>query len=205
MHLSDGILSAPVLIGGGALAAAGVWAGLRTLRDEDIPRAGLLTSAFFVASLIHVPIGPVSIHLVLNGLMGLLLGRAAFPAVLVGLLLQAVLFRHGGITVLGVNTLIMAGPAWIVGCTLRPLLSGAPTLRRVGLVGVGAGAAGIAMGSILAAGALALTGRNFFGVAGLFLMTHIPLMLVEGLITGSLVTGLWRLKPEWVQAPKEDR
>ena len=49
------------------------------------------TPAIFVASLVHVPVGPSSMHLVLNGLLGLLLGWAAFPAILVGLLLQAVL------------------------------------------------------------------------------------------------------------------
>lgn len=46
---------------------------------ESIPKVGVLSSAFFVATLIHVPVGPSSIHLVLNGLMGVMLGWAAFP------------------------------------------------------------------------------------------------------------------------------
>ena len=40
--------------------------------------AGLLGAAFFVASLIHVPIGFSSAHLILNGLLGVVLGWAAF-------------------------------------------------------------------------------------------------------------------------------
>lgn len=34
-----------------------------------------MTAAFFVASLIHVPIGPTSVHLLLNGLLGVVVGR----------------------------------------------------------------------------------------------------------------------------------
>ena len=68
-------------------------------------QVGILSSAFFMASLIHVPIGPSSVHLLLNGIVGLLLGWGAFPAILVGLALQAMFFQFGGITVLGVNTL----------------------------------------------------------------------------------------------------
>ena len=41
--------------------------------------------------------------LVLNGLMGLMLGWAALPAVFTALLLQAVFFGHGGYTTLGVR------------------------------------------------------------------------------------------------------
>jgi len=74
MHISEGICSPPVLAAGLGLAVAGVAYGLRKIDTESIPRVGVLSSAFFVASLIHVPIGPTSVHLVLNGLMGLLLG-----------------------------------------------------------------------------------------------------------------------------------
>ena len=48
-----------------------------------------------------------SAHLILNGLLGVVLGWAAFPVIFVALLLQAVLFQFGGFTVLGVNTATM--------------------------------------------------------------------------------------------------
>ena len=108
MHISEGVLSGPVLISGGALAAAGTAIGLKKLDYDRIAQAAILSAAFFVASLIHVPIGPANAHLILNGLVGLLLGWAAFPAILVALVLQAMLFQFGGITALGVNTMIMA-------------------------------------------------------------------------------------------------
>ena len=40
------------------------------IREDEIPRVALVTAAFFVASLIHVRVGPTSVHLLLNGLVG---------------------------------------------------------------------------------------------------------------------------------------
>ena len=77
---------------------------LKKLRNEDIPKVGVLSAGFFVAGLIHVPIGFASVHLVLNGLVGIILGWLSFPAIFVGLLLQSIMFQYGGITALGVNT-----------------------------------------------------------------------------------------------------
>jgi cobalt/nickel transport system permease protein len=111
VHISEGVLSPSVLIAGAALTTAGVAVGLKNLDHEKIPATGILSAAFFVASLVHVPIGPSSVHMILNGLLGLILGWKAFPAILVGLALQALLFQFGGITTLGVNTLNMALPA----------------------------------------------------------------------------------------------
>ena len=127
MHIAEGILSAPVLIGGAGAALSGTALGLKAVDYERITRVGILSSAFFVASLIHVNIGPSSTHLILNGLVGLMLGWAAFPAILVALILQAFLFQYGGITVLGVNTVIMALPAVICYYAFRPLILVNPT------------------------------------------------------------------------------
>jgi cobalt/nickel transport system permease protein len=110
MHISEGILSGSVLATGGVLAASGTIIGLRDMKGEDFVKVSLLSSSFFVASLIHVPVGPSSAHLVLNGLCGIILGWKSFPAILVSLFLQAILFQFGGLTTLGVNTCNMAIP-----------------------------------------------------------------------------------------------
>ncbi len=107
MHISDGILAPSVLVGGfvvgGGLAVAGLW----RMRDREYPLVGIMTASFFVASLLGVPMPPTSVHLTLNSLVGITLGRRCFPAIFVALLLQAVLLGHGGITTLGVNTVMM--------------------------------------------------------------------------------------------------
>jgi len=78
MHIVDGALSAPVLAGGAALAVAGVAYGLRRMDYDRLPQVGVLSAAFFVASYIHLPLGFSSVHLILNGLIGLALGWPRF-------------------------------------------------------------------------------------------------------------------------------
>ena len=116
MHIPDGLLPPSVCITGYAITGGVTWYSLRQINkqpnpQQQIPKAALLTSAFFVASLIHIPLPPFSVHLVLNGLMGIILGYYAIPAILVGLFFQAVLFQHGGLSTLGVNGVIMGIPA----------------------------------------------------------------------------------------------
>ena len=58
MHISEGILSAPVLAAGAVIAVAGVAVGLRKMDYDAIPEVALIASAVFVASLVRIPFGP---------------------------------------------------------------------------------------------------------------------------------------------------
>ena len=116
MHIYEGVLSnspegIAVLSVGIVATAAGTAMGLRKMDYERVPQVAMLSSAFFVISLITVPLAGTSVHLVLSGLVGLILGWAAFPAMLIALVLQAMFFGIGGPTTLGINTLSMALPA----------------------------------------------------------------------------------------------
>lgn len=194
MHIVDGALSGPVVIGGAVLAVAGIAQGLRHLPVEKIPAAGVLSATFFVASLVHVPIGPSSVHLILNGLAGLVLGWAAFPALFVGLLLQAVFFGFGGVTVLGVNTFDIAAPAVLVGILCRRGLAGPPAVAAIwGAVG---GALAIALTTLCVGVVLTLSGEEFIPAARLVFLAHIPVMAVEGAITAAAVSLVRQVKPE---------
>ncbi len=194
MHIVDGALSNPVVIGGAVLAAGGIARGLKDLTLERIPATGVLSASFFVASLVHVPIGPSSVHLILNGLAGLVLGWAAFPALFVGLLLQAVFFGFGGVTVLGVNTLNIAGPAVIVWYLFRgPIARGSPATGAI-WGGLGGGLA-IVLTAAFVAAALALTGEEFLPQARLVFVAHIPVIVIEALLTGAAVYLVRQVKP----------
>lgn len=201
MHISEGVLSAPVLVAGAVLSGAGVAVGLKKMRYEKIPEVAVLSSAFFVASLIHVPIGPSAAHLVLNGLLGILLGWMAFPSIFVALALQALLFQFGGFTVLGVNTFVMAAPAVLVYLIFSHLVK-RENLAVIGIAGFLSGMGGIALGAILIAFALISTGESFASVAKVIAVAHIPIMVIEGVVTAFCVLFLRKVKPEILEVGK---
>ena len=194
MHISEGILTGPVLLGGGALTLLGTTIGFRKLNHERIMTVALLASTFFVASLIHIPLGPGSVHLLLGGLMGLILGWAAFPAILVALLLQALFFQYGGLLVLGVNTFNMAAPAVLCGLIFRPWLHRGKTQRLA--AGFLAGFCSILLSAFLTAGALRLSDKGMSHAAGILVASHLPVMLIEGCLTLFITGFLARVQPE---------
>ncbi|RTL95182.1 cobalt transporter CbiM [Ancylobacter aquaticus] len=194
-HIPDGLLSAPVLVGGGLLAAAGVALGLRRLDERMIPRTALLAAAFFAGSLVAVPVGPSSVHLLLAGLMGVMLGTAAFLAVLVALLLQALLFGFGGLTTLGVNTVNIALPGVLCGLALGPLIRA--TARPSVRLAAGALAGGLAVlgtGGLVAL-SLWLSSSDYTPAARVVIATYLPLALVEAFVTAAIIAFLARVQP----------
>jgi cobalt/nickel transport system permease protein len=198
MHISEGILSPAVLLGGAALTAAGVAVGMKNLDQKEIPTIGILSAAFFVASLIHVPAGPVSVHLVLNGLVGLLLGWKAFPAILIGLLLQALLFQFGGMTTLGVNTLNMALPAVICYHLFRKGLKGTSKYTVI-FCAFTTGFLSVLLSGVMVGLSLYLTGEAFLPAAKLVVAAHLPVMFIEGVLTVACILFLKKVRPELLE------
>ncbi len=196
MHISEGVLSAPILLAGGALTAIGTSIGLKKMDYDKIMNTALLSAAFFVASLIHVPIGLSSVHLIMSGLLGMILGWAAFPAILVGLLLQSVLFQYGGIIVLGVNTFNMAAPAVLCFYLFRPLADGKGGWFSRQTAAFACGFVSVLLGALLTALSLAFTDEGFFEAAQVLVLAHLPVMVIEGLITMFAYLFLMRVRPE---------
>ncbi len=194
MHISEGVLSGQVLISGGVIAFAGTAIGLKKVDYDKIVNVAILSSAFFVASLIHVNVGPSSVHLILNGVVGLLLGWAAFPAILVALFLQSVFFQYGGITALGVNAVVMAVPAIVCHYLFSPFLHrGKKTVFAASFL---AGAGSVLLSCLLLALALYLTEKSFFEVSILVITANLPVIVIEGFVTGFMVSFLQRVYPE---------
>ncbi|MBT8340767.1 MAG: energy-coupling factor ABC transporter permease, partial [Desulfatitalea sp.] len=131
MHISDGVLPISVTIGGYAASSALAAWSVRRTEAEALPKLAVMTAAFFVASLVHVPFGPTSVHLLLAGLTGALLGASAFLAIGLGLILQSLLFQFGGLTALGANALMMGLPALACGWLFQTFKGAAPTRQAV--------------------------------------------------------------------------
>jgi cobalt/nickel transport system permease protein len=115
------------------------------------------------------------------------------------LFLQVLLFQFGGITSLGVNTFNMAFPAII--CSY--LFACAVKVRN-NLISMGAafvcGFLGILLASLMVAISLVFTGDPFIGIAKLVVIAHLPVMIIEGLITLFSAGFLKKLKPELLEA-----
>ncbi len=200
MHISEGVLSAPILLSGVVLTGVGTTVGLRKLDYDKIMNVSILTATFFVASLIHVPIGPGSVHLMLSGLMGIILGWACFPAILVALFLQAVFFQYGGLVVLGTNTFIMAAPALCCFFFLRPWLNAGGKKRSA--AAFSGGFLAVLLSSFLMAAALATSDAGFIKTAQIVMVSHLPMMVIEGFITMFTITFLAKVQPELIEIRK---
>jgi cobalt/nickel transport system permease protein len=194
MHISDGVLPMSVTLASAAVAVAGVAWSLRKVRNEELPKIAVVTASFFVASLVHLPFGPTSVHLILPGVVGALLGPAAFLSIALGLFLQSLLFQFGGLTALGANALMMGVPALFCGLLFQ-LLRGT-TLVRHTIAGAICGGLGTLLAAMVLAGLLTLAGEDFFGVAKIALLAHIPVFLVEAGVSAFAVSFLFRVKPE---------
>ena len=193
MHISDGVLPVAVTMGGYAASAGLAAWSARRIHSRDLPKVAVVTSAFFVASLVHIPFGPTSAHLLLPGLAGALLGPAAFLAIGLALLLQSLLFQFGGLTALGANALMMGIPAMICGWFFQTFKGN--TLRRQAVVGAVAGAMGTVMAAVVLALMLMAGGEDFFGVAKIALAAHVPVIVIEGVVSGLTVGFLARVQP----------
>ena len=201
MHLSEGVLHTPVLLAGVVFAVVGVAVGLRRLESERLPLTALFAAAFFVAGTIHVPVGIGSVHLILNGMAGLFLGWAVFPAFLIALLLQVLFFSFGGFAVLGVNLCVMALPAVAAHYVLRGYLK--PGMGPVAklFAGLGAGIIGAGGAGTLASLVLALDGgKHYQDLIALLLLSHLPVFVLDGIISYGVISLLSKMYPSALQS-----
>jgi cobalt/nickel transport system permease protein len=187
VHIADGILPTGFCIAAQAVALGGVSFLGRKIEPEEVVRMGLMSSAVFVVSMVHFPIGGTSIHLGLAGLAGILLGRRAFPVIYATLLFQALLFQHGGLLALGVNAINMGLGAMAAAAIWKA--QAIPESPRAVLAGFAA--------TLLPATLMAVEfycagyGKGFGAIAGVYSVVA----LMEGAVTSFIIQFLRRVKP----------
>jgi cobalt/nickel transport system permease protein len=212
MHIPDGFIEPSVAIAGYAATGGVTWYCLRQIRQErdpqaKLPKAALMTTAFFVVNLINIPVPPSSLHLVLNGMMGVLLGFYAFPAIVIALFFHAVLFQHGGITTLGMNAIIMGVPALLAYGVfeLRHRFQG-DEQRRTKLFAFLAGAGGVMLAATFFSATMILAIPADINAQAERRAIYLALAIytvpaaIEGLFTLMLASFLDRVKPELLES-----
>lgn len=188
MHIADGIINTTVCIAAHAASVSVIYALGRNTKPEEIPKMGMTGAALFVASLVHFPFAGASIHLGLFGIAGIILGRRAFPVVFTALLLQSLIFQHGGLLSVGINSLNMGAGALTAGLIWR-FNKISESLRAVC-----AGFAGIFIPATLMAVEFQLSGygRGIFYLLSIYLIPAI----FEGGITLSAVKFFRKVKSD---------
>ena len=199
VHISDNVLQTYAWLAGFCLFAPLLAYAMYRVPDDEIPRIALLTAAFFVASSIHVRIPPTSVHLLLNGLVGVVLGRRAPLSIVVGLGLQALLLGHGAFSTLGVNALVLTIPA-LIGRGLFTLVARKNSPRRILVAGILTGVFTVLLTAVLNAAVLIGFGvEDWTIIAGTVMIAHLALAAIEGAVLGTIATYLAKVKPELLQ------
>jgi cobalt/nickel transport system permease protein len=199
VHIGPTILHPAWAAGGFALGGLAVLLSLWRVSDRDIPRIGVLTAAVFVASSAHLPIPGTSVHLLLNGLAGVILRWRSPLAVAVGLTLQTLLLGHGGPDALGVNCVVLTLPALLAGLSFRPLFRRMPAFAAGLIVGGGTAALTVLLHAVVLYFGLTVSEddpRKW--IAGVSLLAHLPVIAVEAVGVGFACRVLAKAKPEWL-------
>ena len=193
MHISDGILSSEVITVTSVLSFGLVLYSLKNLKNSNIAIVSAMSAIFFIASFIHIPLGPTQIHLVLIGIIGIILGARVFLCILIALLLQAILLGYGGLTSLGANLLIMAFPSYLIYLLVK---NGVLDFLPVKLKYFSIGFLTVFLSTILLALILSLSKDEYLYASYTIILANIPAMIIEGLITLFLINYLKRALPE---------
>lgn len=201
VHISDGPLdSCPwLLIGGWVVTAAILAYALSKMKTDDVPRLSVITAAVFVASLVHISVGPTCVHFILNGFAGVMLGILAFPCIFVAITFQYFLFQHGGVTTIGINTVNMGVPAliaYLIFKTGTKLDIRPETKTKVSLFGAIAGGVAVVLALLFLAAELVMIGDVFYETTVFVVGTHVPIIAIEAIFTGVLAGFIATVAPE---------
>lgn len=200
MHISEGVLKPEILIGGAVVSSLISIYAFKKLKNEEIPQVAVFSALFFLASFIHVPIGPTSVHLILNGIIGAILGVRAFIAIGIALLLQGVLFGFGGVSTLGINTFNLAFPA-LLGYIIFSLHVEDGLLKKLKYFFVGF--LPVSISAILLSLTLAINGESFYTASKISLASNVPVMIIEGVITMFAIFFLEKVYPQILKRDKK--
>ncbi len=196
MHISDGILSSEVVIVSSVISVGLLIYSLKNVKNSSIALISAMSAVFFIASFVNIPLGTTSIHLVLIGIIGVLLGPCVFLAIFIALLFQATLLGFGGLSSLGVNLIIMALPSFIVYLFVKVgLLNFLEQKVKYFFIGF----LSVLLSTFFLTLVLALSKDDYLMASYTIFLANIPGMIIEGLVTLFLINYLKKSIPELLE------
>ncbi len=206
MHIPDGYLDMSIAGLFYLLTAIVLGYSIYKIRKEQVNwvLVGITASAIFAAQMLNWPIpGGTSAHFVGGALAGILLGPyAGCLAMACVLIVQCLVFADGGITALGANIWNMGIVDVFVGYYIYKALEN----RNKFLAGFLAGWLGITLAAIFAGIEIGLSSSFHYSIAvtvPVMGMWHALLGIVEGVITGSIISYITTTRPEILKATEE--
>jgi len=212
MHMADALISPQV---GGIMWAA--TAGLivfcsrkvgANLEGPRIPLMGVLGAFIFAAQMINftIPATGSSGHLGGGAILAILLGpHAAFLTIASVLTVQSLFFADGGILALGCNIFNLGfWPCFVAFPLLySPIAGRNPSQWRIVAGAILASVVGLQLGAFSVVLETLVSGISelpFETFVVLMQPIHLAIGLVEGLVTATVVTFVWRARPEVLAA-----
>ncbi|MEX0999888.1 MAG: energy-coupling factor ABC transporter permease [Thermodesulfobacteriota bacterium] len=115
LHIPDGVLPGWLVMAGWILTALilgfSIYRTRKTELKRKVPLIGIISALMIVC--MTIPIVPIAYHINLSIIAGIILGPAvAFISIFIVDLIIA-MFGHGGITVVGLNTVVVGAEAFI--------------------------------------------------------------------------------------------
>ncbi|MEU5881353.1 energy-coupling factor ABC transporter permease [Spirillospora sp. NPDC047279] len=208
MHVPDGFFDAPVSLGAGVVAAAGIGLSLRGARreldDRTAPLAGLTAAFIFAAQMINFPVAAgTSGHLMGGALAAILVGPYTGVLCVSVVLLIQMFFADGGVTAYGINVTLMGIVSVAVGYGIFRLLMGVlpKTRSSVTAAAFAGGLVSVPASALAFVGLFALGGTadlSLGAVATAMLGVHVLIGIGEGVITAVTVGSIAAVRPDLV-------
>lgn len=211
MHMSDALLSPAV---GGVMWAvsAGTIAycsgKIRTENDDSkIPLMGVLGAFVFASQMINftIPVTGSSGHLGGGLILAILLGPyAAFLTIASVLMVQALFFADGGLLALGCNIFNLGFfPAFIAYPFIyKRIIANHPTATRLSVASMSAAVIGLQLGAffvVLETVTSGISSLPFSTFVAVMQPIHLAIGTVEGFVTASVVSFVYKARPEILQ------
>lgn len=197
MHMADALVSAPVAIAAGVVAASLIVVASRKVsqirRDDILPLMGVMGAFVFAAQMINfsIPGTGSSGHIIGGVLLAALMGPwAGFITLASVLIIQCLVFADGGLMALGCNLINMGVMSCLVAYPLiyRPIAGRYDGKTRILVASVLACIVGLELGALLVTAETELSGITALP-ASRFLLFMVPIHLAIGLCEG-IATGV---------------
>lgn len=215
MHMADALISPAVgLTMWGITAVTIAYSSKRVQAEADsgiVPLMGVLGAFIFAAQMINftIPVTGSSGHLGGGMILAVLLGPyAAFLTIASVLIVQALFFADGGLLTLGCNIFNLGFfPAFIAYPLIyKKIVTTTPTSKKISSASVIAAVVGLqlgALGVVVETVSSGISSLPFATFLAIMQPIHLAIGVVEGVVTASVISFVYKAKPEILQSAME--